>query len=96
MNENENDPKYSERIAINQCVRDGGILDYFIVEAKGLKVAFDPEIAFLILKVPLSSGGSVMAFNDDGYIDFSEYGVVDDDGAATWFMLRANCTVLKP
>ena len=72
------------------------MLDYHIVDAKGLDVAFDPQIAFLILAVPLSSMGSTIAFGEDGYIDYSEYGSLESDDKSSWFTLRANCTVLKP
>lgn len=94
---NPNHPKYSDQLLIQQCVQKGeGVLEYYIVDAKGLDAAFDPQIPFLILAVPLSAMGSTLAFGKDGYIDYSEYGSLEDDGGNSWFTLRANCTVLKP
>lgn len=80
---------------VNQCADWSGAIEFDVIEVKGLDVEFAPVLGGFLTMLPAASETGTMKFNSDGYINYSEYGETESDSAGAWFMLRANCTILR-
>jgi hypothetical protein len=88
-------PLTREQLNVNNCVETKNGQNLSLILVDGLMVGFpQPVWGFTLITFPQASAGGTMNFNDDGFVDFSTYGVLDDKDINAWFTLRAHCTVL--
>ena len=84
-----------EQLKLNECIESAQMFQLYVIEVSDLSVGFQPASKFFFNDVPLASGGGSMKFDNDGRVSYSEYGETQSGQADAWFMLRANCTVLR-
>ena len=86
--------KFFEQAQVNRCIKDG-FPENNLLEVDGLGFLHGQPLDESMLLNPVASPLGMMVFGDDGFVDFAQFGQVDAGGATAWWMLRANCTVIK-